>query len=125
MEIQLKNWINDFKTQNNIFPSKNQIKAKALELTEFKSTFKASKGWFEKFIARQFPELIDKTKKRLRKRRIMLPTNRQGCRNEGQKDNRNINSLSTKNNVTKSSAEQKGKRIEERSNDESIFEVIN
>lgn len=74
MEIQLKDWILDFKQKKGVYPIKNQIKSKALELTEFKDVFKASKGWFEKFMARQFPELIDKTKKRMRKRYVVLPS---------------------------------------------------
>ena len=68
METKLKSWIIKFKEDYGIMPLKADIKNKALELTECKDIFKASKGWFEKFMARQFPELIDKTKKRLKKR---------------------------------------------------------
>lgn len=74
MEIQLKDWIIDYKEDKGVYPVKNQIKSKALELTEFRDVFKASKGWFEKFMARQFPDLIDKTKKRIRKRFDMIPS---------------------------------------------------
>ena len=112
MEIQLKNWINEYKNVKNTFPTKNQIKEKALELTEFKSSFKASKGWFEKFIARQFPELVDKTRKRHRKRRILLPTNKQIYKCEPFKVNRNANSVSVNNNVTRSTVEDRNSKLD-------------
>ena len=108
MEIQLKNWIIEFKRKQGIYPSKNQIKEKALELTDFKQSFKASKGWFEKFIARQFPELVDKTRKRQKKRFIMIPSAREAIKEKQLKHSLNTNSIST-NNIVNSSEERTNK----------------
>jgi hypothetical protein len=55
METQLKLWINDYKIWNHHLPSPAKIKSKAQELCRFKDKFKASKGWFEKFVQRHFP----------------------------------------------------------------------
>lgn len=71
METKLKTWILRFKEDYGMMPLKADIKNKALELTEFKDIFKASKGWFEKFMVRQFPELVDRNKKRFKTRNFV------------------------------------------------------
>ena len=55
MEENLKHWILEFERTHLELPSKKLIVNKALELTKYKDVFKASKGWYEKFIIRQFP----------------------------------------------------------------------
>ena len=52
MENQLHEWIKDFQNRKSTFPTSRQIKTKAIKLSSFKSTFKASKGWLEKFQTR-------------------------------------------------------------------------
>lgn len=71
MENKLKEWIIEFESTNNSMPSKKQITSKALELTRYKNIFKASKGWYEKFILRQFPGYSFKFK--LKKQQYKLP----------------------------------------------------
>lgn len=108
MEIQLKNWITEFRAKNDIFPTKTQIKFKALELTDFKGTFKASKGWFEKFIARQFPELIDRTKKRLRKRCFIVLNGKTGSVNRVKMHNQSVNTNTVNNSGTTKTVKKEG-----------------
>lgn len=52
MEEQLIKWIKDYEDLNMKFPSQKLIKKIALQLSNFKDSFKASKGWYEKFIIR-------------------------------------------------------------------------
>lgn len=52
MERQLFTWIKGYFASYNAFPQSRRIKEKALELSRFKSNFKASKGWLEKFMKR-------------------------------------------------------------------------
>ena len=54
MEIKLTAWIKDFFKFNKKMPEHKLIKKMALKLSNFKITFKASKGWYEKFILRHF-----------------------------------------------------------------------
>lgn len=58
MERRLKEWINEFRRANNQLPPSSMVKAKAQELCRFKEVFKASKGWFEKFAQRHFPNEV-------------------------------------------------------------------
>ncbi|KRW98469.1 Homeodomain protein [Pseudocohnilembus persalinus] len=51
MEKKLHKWIiQQFSTQNQA--TRKQIQEKAMEITQFKNSFKASKGWMEKFLQR-------------------------------------------------------------------------
>lgn len=52
MENQQHEWIKEFQAKKETFPTSRQIKTKAIKLSSFKSTFKASKGWLEKFQTR-------------------------------------------------------------------------
>lgn len=54
MEIELKKWIDNYLQEHQRMPSTFAIRNRAYELTSFKETFKASKGWCEKFIKRNF-----------------------------------------------------------------------
>jgi hypothetical protein len=50
MENSLTNWILDYHRLNNSVPNSNVVKKMALEFSNFPDKFKASKGWYEKFI---------------------------------------------------------------------------
>ncbi len=63
MEVKLTKWIDDFRNINKDFPNPKLIKKMALEYSNFKNTFKASKGWYEKFIRRNFSENMPQKKK--------------------------------------------------------------
>ena len=52
MENQQHEWIKEFQAKKETFPTSRQIKTKAIKLSSFKTTFKASKGWLEKFQTR-------------------------------------------------------------------------
>ena len=54
MERKLTKWMIDFKSQYGDLPNCNMVKQEALKLSIFKDSFKASKGWYEKFMNRQF-----------------------------------------------------------------------
>ena len=54
MEVKLKAWICEFFKFNKKMPEHLLIKKMALKLSNFQMTFKASKGWYEKFILRHF-----------------------------------------------------------------------
>ena len=71
MEHKLKEWIVEYESTYNSIPSKKEITSKALELTRYKSIFKASKGWYEKFILRHFPGFSFKLK--LKKQQYKVP----------------------------------------------------
>jgi hypothetical protein len=52
MECELNKWIKDYQREKSTFPTSRLIKNRAMKLSSFKSTFKASKGWLEKFLSR-------------------------------------------------------------------------
>lgn len=52
MEKQLFAWIKGYYDVHHSFPASKRIKEKALHYSTFKTTFKASKGWLEKFMNR-------------------------------------------------------------------------
>ncbi len=52
MERDLKTWIFRFIELNNKQPSAKLIKKMAKRLSNYPEKFKASKGWFEKFLIR-------------------------------------------------------------------------
>ncbi|EAS06629.3 Tc5 transposase DNA-binding domain protein (macronuclear) [Tetrahymena thermophila SB210] len=52
MEDQVYKWLKDKYYNEQAYVSRNQIREKALELSNKKDKFKASKGWLEKFFAR-------------------------------------------------------------------------
>ena len=56
MEIRLHNWITTYKTTYKQLPSRKEIKKTALQYSHFPGKFKASKGWYEKFMLRHFSE---------------------------------------------------------------------
>jgi len=58
MEIKLYAWIQKTFEQAGRPLQRKLIIAKALELTNFPNIFKASKGWFEKFIIRYKCKLL-------------------------------------------------------------------
>ena len=60
MELKLVEWINDFKKINDIMPTSKLIKKVAMKFSNVKN-FKASKGWYEKFIHRYENKKILKT----------------------------------------------------------------
>ena len=52
MEKDLQDWINKFIELNDKQPNPKLIKRMAKKLSNYPEKFKASKGWFEKFIVR-------------------------------------------------------------------------
>lgn len=52
MENQLTNWIIDFHWLNSTMPNASVIKKMALQFSNYPDKFKASKGWYEKFVLR-------------------------------------------------------------------------
>jgi phage antirepressor YoqD-like protein len=52
MEKDLKEWIKQFIQLNHKPPSAKIIKKMAMKFSNFPDRFKASKGWFEKFLIR-------------------------------------------------------------------------
>lgn len=56
MEVKLYNWIINYRQVYNELPSRKQIKKTALEYSHFPNKFKASKGWYEKFMLRHFSD---------------------------------------------------------------------
>jgi len=62
MEIKLTEWIEDYLKVYLKMPSAKEVRAKASELTNFKQKFKASKGWYEKFMKRNYTKRKSQTK---------------------------------------------------------------
>jgi hypothetical protein len=56
METELKNWIDGYLANHHTMPPSLAMRRKALELSYFKQTFKASKGWLQKFLRRNYSE---------------------------------------------------------------------
>lgn len=54
MEVKLYNWIDNFRKLNDEMPSRKEIKTTALRFSRYPQKFKASKGWYEKFMLRHF-----------------------------------------------------------------------
>lgn len=54
MEEMLTKWIHKYNNENECMPSHSIIKKKAQTLSIFKDRFKASKGWYDKFMYRNF-----------------------------------------------------------------------
>lgn len=54
MELNLTEWMIEFRDKYGDLPNCNMVKKEALKLSRFKDSFKASKGWYEKFMNRQF-----------------------------------------------------------------------
>ena len=54
MEVKLKKWILEFESFKGKMPKSRVIKNMALQFSNFKGGFKASKGWYEKFVLRSF-----------------------------------------------------------------------
>jgi hypothetical protein len=62
MEKRLIKWTEIFITLNKALPSHQQTREKAIEFTKSNLSFKASKGWYEKFMQRHFGSLKNQTK---------------------------------------------------------------
>lgn len=56
MESSLIAWIEHYKKTHNAFPSSKEVRSQALHLSGRNKMFKASKGWFEKFMVRHYSE---------------------------------------------------------------------
>lgn len=56
MEFTLIEWIEDYKKSYKIFPSSKDVRNQALQLSAKNKMFKASKGWFEKFMLRHYSD---------------------------------------------------------------------
>lgn len=54
MEVKLFDWIKQFKEIYNELPPRKKIKEMAIKFSRFPRRFKASKGWYEKFMIRHF-----------------------------------------------------------------------
>jgi hypothetical protein len=54
METKLFDWICQFKEIYKELPSRKKIKEMAIKYSNFSNSFKASKGWYEKFMIRHF-----------------------------------------------------------------------
>ena len=54
MESELEEWIVNYRDNYRTIPCARMIKAKAKELSKRGNSFKASKGWYEKFMQRHF-----------------------------------------------------------------------
>lgn len=52
MESKLEKWVKEFVKRSKYFPGRRQIAEKAKEWSMFSSSFKASKGWCDKFLKR-------------------------------------------------------------------------
>jgi hypothetical protein len=52
MEEELLEWIHKFVALNGKQPEKKLVKKMAIQFSNHPSKFKASKGWFEKFVSR-------------------------------------------------------------------------
>ena len=63
MEDKLVEWIRESVDQMNFFPAGTKIKEKALELYSKNGNFKASKGWYDKFLKRKAKEIAEIKKK--------------------------------------------------------------
>lgn len=50
METRLVNWIDEYVKLNHKLPEQKVIKNMALEYSNYSQSFKASKGWYEKFM---------------------------------------------------------------------------
>lgn len=50
METKLVNWIDEYVKLNHKLPEQKVIKNMALEYSNYYQSFKASKGWYEKFM---------------------------------------------------------------------------
>ena len=56
MESRLIAWIEGFKRQSGAFPPSREVRAKAIAFSAHNAHFKASKGWFEKFMVRHYAD---------------------------------------------------------------------
>lgn len=56
MESNLIAWIENYKKSNQTFPSSKEVRNQALQLSAKNKMFKASKGWFEKFMLRHYSD---------------------------------------------------------------------
>lgn len=56
MEEKLLYWIDEFRRELHKFPSAKDIRERAKEYGEGSKTFKASKGWLEKFMGRHYSD---------------------------------------------------------------------
>lgn len=56
MEANLIAWIENYKKTHKAFPASKEVRAQALLLSGKNKGFKASKGWFEKFMVRHYSE---------------------------------------------------------------------
>jgi transposase-like protein len=54
MEVKLYNWVSNYRDVHKQLPSRKEIKSTALRFSHFPEKFKASKGWYEKFMLRHF-----------------------------------------------------------------------
>ena len=63
METKLYSWMLEFREVYEHLPARKKIKEKAMQYSRFPHKFKASKGWYEKFMLRRFPDHSKKVKK--------------------------------------------------------------
>lgn len=54
LERFLLRWIEGYRKEYGTLPNSKEIRDKAIENTKHKESFKASKGWLEKFMSRHF-----------------------------------------------------------------------
>lgn len=54
MEAKLREWVDNFRAIYKELPSRRHIKETAIKFSQFPGKFKASKGWYEKFMLRHF-----------------------------------------------------------------------
>ena len=54
MELRLVEWTNVYVKRNGVLPTHPQTKQKAIDFAKSNGGFKASKGWYEKFMNRHF-----------------------------------------------------------------------
>lgn len=62
MEFRLVEWTQSYTAKNGVLPSHPQTKEKAIEFSKSRGGFKASKGWYEKFMNRHFGEMKSQIK---------------------------------------------------------------
>lgn len=79
METKLYDWIKEYKSVYDELPLRRQIKSTAMKYSNFPHKFKASKGWYEKFMLRHFSTKKEENEedknwnmKWKKKRRLML-----------------------------------------------------
>lgn len=65
MEMKLYTWVKQYKDVFEELPSRKKIKETAMEYSQYPDKFKASKGWYEKFMLRHFStkKIDDETEK--------------------------------------------------------------